>query len=102
MYTEKKDKIAAIICYLFTWIGWIIAFIIRNKDDALSRHHLNQGLVLAIIASVATLLSRLHGLFAIVGEIADIGVLVLCIMGIVRAAKGSDEPLPIIGDIKLL
>ena len=102
MYKNGKCKAAAIISYLFTWIGWIIAFIIRDKDDALSLHHLNQALILAIIASAATLLTRLGGLFAIVGEIVDVAVLVLCIMGIVRAAKGSDEPLPIIGDIKIL
>ena len=102
MYTNGKCKAAAIICYLFTWIGWIIAFIIRDKDDALSLHHLNQGLILAIIASVASLLIRLGGLFAVVGEIADVAVLLLCIMGIVRAARGSDEPLPFIGQIKLI
>ena len=86
MYKNGKCKAAAIISYLFT----------------LSLHHLNQALILAIIASAATLLTRLGGLFAIVGEIVDVAVLVLCIMGIVRAAKGSDEPLPIIGDIKIL
>lgn len=102
MYKNGKCQAAAIICYLFTWIGWVIAFIIRDKDDELSLHHLNQGLILAIIASVATLITRLRGLFAIVGEIADVAVLLLCIMGIVRAAKGSDEPLPFVGDIKLL
>lgn len=101
MYTETKDKVAAILSYL-TWICWIIAFIIRNKDDVLSRRHLNQGFVLAIISSVSTLMTRLGGLFAIVGEVIDVGVLVLAIMGIVRAAKGSGEPLPLIGEIQLL
>ena len=37
-----------------------------------------------------------------IGEIIDIAVLVFFIMGIVRAAKLSDEPLPIIGDIHLI
>ena len=102
MYTEKKDKTAAIICYLFTWIGWVIAFIIRNKDDALSLHHLNQALVLHIATTILNLIGRLGGVIAWIANIADIGLLVLVIMGIVRAAKGSDEPLPIIGNIKLL
>lgn len=101
MYTSKKSKAAAIICYLFTWIGVVIAFIIRDKDDALSHHHLNQAIVLSICASVATLMTRIGGIFAWAGEIIDIGILVLTIMGIVRAVKGSDDPLPIIGDIKI-
>ena len=101
MYTEGKDKAAAILSYL-TWICWIIAFIIRNRDDKLSGHHLNQGLVLGILGSIATLIERLNGIFDFIGGIIGLGVLVLSIMGIVRAAKGSDEPLPIIGDIKLI
>lgn len=102
MYTEKKDKVAAIISYLFTWIGWVIAFIIRNKDDELSGHHLNQALVLHIATTIVNLLGRIGGVIGWIANIIDIGILVLVIMGIVRAAKGSDEPLPIIGDIKLL
>ena len=102
MYTEKKDKTAAIICYLFTWIGWVIAFVIRNRDDALSLHHLNQALVLHIAATVVNLIGRIGGVIGWIANIVDIGLFVLAIMGIVRAAKGSDEPLPIIGDIHLL
>ena len=55
-----------------------------------------------IIETVGTILIRLGGLFAVIGEIIDIAVLVFFIMGIVRAAKLSDEPLPIIGDIHLI
>ena len=101
MYTDKKTKAAAILAYPFTWIGVLIALIIRDKDDALSRHHLNQGIVLAIGESISALLTRIGGVFAWVGELADIAILVLAIMGIVRAVKGSDEPLPIIGGIQV-
>lgn len=102
MYKDSKSKTAAIICYLFAWIGWIIAFIIRDKDDALSGHHLNQALVIHIATTLVNLLLRIGGIIAVLAEVADIGLFVLAIMGLVRAAKGSDEPLPIIGDIKLI
>ena len=46
-------------------------------------------------------LIRLRGVFAVVGNIADIALLVLALMGIWRAAKGSAEPLPLIGKIKI-
>ena len=101
MYTETKDKVAAIFSYL-GWIFWIIAFIIRNKDDQLSRLHLNQGLLLAIAGSVAGILTRFHGIFTFVGGVLSVGALVLAIMGIVRAVKGSSQPLPLIGGIQLL
>lgn len=101
MYTDKKSKAAAIISYLFVWIGVIVALLLRDRDDALSRHHLNQAIVLAIAECIASLLIKLHGIFAVVGEVADVALLILAIMGIVRAVKGSAKPLPIIGDIKL-
>lgn len=101
MYTEKKDKVAAVFSYL-GWVFWAIAFIIRNKDDALSRHHLNQGLVLAIAETITGVLTGFRGIFRLGGGILSMGLLVLTIMGIARAVKESDEPLPIIGDIKLL
>ncbi len=101
MYTEKKDKVAAIFSYL-GWIFWVVAFIIRNKDDQLSRRHLNQGFLLAIAGSISAILNRFHGLLSLAGDVLGIGVLVLVIMGIVRAARGSDEPLPIVGDIQLI
>ena len=101
MYTEKKDKVAAIFSYL-GWIFWVVAFIIRNKDDQLSRVHLNQGFLLAIAGSITGLLTRFHGILRFVGNVLSVGVLLLVIMGIVRAAKGSDEPLPFVGDIRLM
>ena len=101
MYTEKKDKIAAVISYL-GWPLWIVAFIIRNKDDELSHHHLNQGFVLAIAETIVGLLSRFRGIFGSIAGLLGFGILVLSIMGIVRAVKGSAEPLPIIGEFKLI
>ena len=101
MYTEKKDKVAAVFSYL-GWIFWVVAFIIRNKDDALSRHHLNQGLVIAIAETITGVLTRFHGILRVAGGVLGLGLLVLTIMGIVRAVKESEEPLPIIGDIHLL
>lgn len=98
---NKNSKLYSVISYI-TWIGWLVAYFLGEKDDRLVRHHLNQALVINIIETVGTLLTRLGGIFAIVGEIIDIAVLVFFIMGIVRAAKLSDEPLPLIGDIHLI
>ncbi|MBR3505090.1 MAG: hypothetical protein IKO07_12740 [Clostridia bacterium] len=98
---DKKSRLWSILSYI-TWIGWIIAFVKHDKDDKLVRRHLNQALVLNIIETVGGAIAKWGGLFAIVGEVIDIAALVLFIMGIARAAKMSDEPLPIIGEINLL
>ena len=98
---NKNTKLFSVISYI-TWIGWFIAFFMSEMDDQLVRHHLNQALVINIIETVGTILIRTGGLFAVIGEIIDIAVLVLFIMGIARAAKLSDEPLPVIGEIHLI
>lgn len=101
MYTEKKDKIASVFCYM-GWVFWMIAFVIRNKDDALSRRHLSQGLVLAVAQTVTGVMTRFHGLIGFAGDILGLAVVILSIMGIVQALKERYEPLPVVGDIALL
>lgn len=98
---NKNTKLFSVISYI-TWIGWLVALFLSEKDDKLVRHHLNQALVINIIETVGGILIRMGGIFAVIGEIVDIAVLVLFIMGISRAAKLSDEPLPVIGDIHLI
>ena len=101
MYTEKKDKVAAVFSYL-GWVFWIVAFIIRNKDDQLSRYHLNQGFILAMAGTIAGILTRMHGLFGFAAGLLGMGIALLSIVGIVRALRGSNEPLPVVGDIQLI
>ena len=98
---NKNSKLYAIISYI-TWIGWIIALVASDKDDQMVRHHLNQALVINLLETAGTILTRIGGLFGVIGEIVDIVVLVFVIMGIVRAFKLSDAPLPLIGDIHLI
>ena len=97
----KNTKLYSVLSYI-TWIGWLIALFLRDKDDPMVKHHLNQGLVLNIIELLASFLITRGGTVAVVGEIVDLGVLVLCIMGIVRAVKLSNKPLPIIGTVNLI
>ena len=97
----KKDKIAAVFSYL-GWVFWIVAFVIRNKDDALSRRHLNQGFVLAIAHIMIGVLAHSHGIIGLAAGILGFGVVLLSIQGIISALRGSSSPLPVIGEIQLL
>ena len=98
---HKNTKLYSVISYI-TWIGFAIAFFCRDKDDQLVRRHLNQALVINLIGTATRILGRLGGVFKTITFVVDLAVLVLFIMGIVRACKLSDEPLPIIGDIQLI
>ena len=98
---KKYTKLLSVISYL-TWFCWIAAFFFHDKDDKMARHHLNQALVVNVLESIGTILARRGGLLGFAGGIIDFAVVVFVIMGIYRAAKLSDEPLPLIGDIKIL
>lgn len=98
---KKYTKLFSVISYL-TWFCWIAAFFLHDKDDKMARHHLNQSLAVNVLSSLGTILARRGGLIGLAGGIIDFAALVFLIMGIYRAVKMSDEPLPFIGDLKLL
>ena len=98
---NKRSKGLAIASYI-TWIGWLIAFFKRDRSDTLVRRHMNQALILNLIATVTSVIGRFGGIFRTVYFVVDLAVLVLIIMGILRASKGSEEPLPVIGGYTLI
>ena len=98
---NKNTKLYSVISYI-TWIGFLAAFFLSEKDDKMVRHHLNQALVINILETIGTFISRLGGVFGLLGSLIDLAILVFFIMGIVRAAKLSDEPLPLIGGFHLI
>lgn len=107
---DSNEKAFGVLAYL----GWLVLVPILAGKTEFSRFHANQGLVLAIAATVVSIVvgiatGVLMVLVPILGIILGsltglIGLaeLILMIMGIVNAAQGQMKPLPIIGGIKLL
>ena len=48
MKSNTSTKLFAALSYI-TWIGWIISFIFRDKDDEVVKFHLNQALALKLL-----------------------------------------------------
>ena len=88
---NQKSNLAAVIAYI-TWIGFFIALVIGDKNDDFTRMHLNQALVLNIAGIAAGVIA----IIPLVGTIAG------GIMGIVRAATWRMDPLPFVGDFRLI
>lgn len=98
---NSNSKFAAVAAYI-TWIGFIIAVIVGDRTDGFVAHHLNQALVINILSILGGVLAALPLVGGVVGWVVSVAVLVFGIMGIYRAATGSAEPLPFIGDIHLI
>lgn len=94
----KNPKVLGVISYV-TWIGWLVAYFLREKEDSFVRQHLNQAIALNLVSTLAGFISRAGGIFGAVATVASLAALVLSIMGIIRAAQGSEEPLPLIGGV---
>ena len=57
---NTHTRLFSVISYI-TWIGWIIAFVFRDKNDKITLQHVNQALALNIVGILVSLGSRLGG-----------------------------------------
>lgn len=89
------SKATGIVAY-FTWVGFLIAFCIGDREGA--KFHLNQALVICLLSLIAPVLLFIP----ILAKIWGVLMLVCSIIGIITAANGEEKPIPIIGEIHLL
>lgn len=98
---NNRSNTAAMISYI-TWIGFFIAMVMRDPTDRFTAHHMNQALVLNLVSIVGGLLNIIPILGNMAAAVISIAVIAADILGIYRAAKGSTEPIPFIGDIHII
>lgn len=104
MNNNTHTRLYSVISY-FTWIGWLISYFLRDKNDNVTRQHVNQALILNICNTVISILSNLfnsNGVMTIVIGVVSLALLVIEIIGIVRAFQMSDKPIPVIGEVRLI
>ncbi len=95
----EKNKVMAILAYILFLIPLLAA-----GESPYARYHANQGLLLFIGALIINVVGGVVPFLGwlIVLPLGNLALLILAIMGIVRAAQGQVKPLPIIGGITLL
>jgi uncharacterized membrane protein len=91
---KQENTLLAILAYIGPLI--LVSFLLA-KEDHFVKFHIKQGLLLFIGEVAAWMLGMMFWpLFPLV-QIVNIFLLVLAIVGIIRAAKGETKDLPIIG-----
>jgi uncharacterized membrane protein len=97
----ENEKLVAILSYFLVGMIWYLADE-KMKKSEFAKFHFKQALVLlltsiawSIIYSILAVITM--GLFALVGWIVQILLLVIAIIGIVNAANYKMKPLIIIG-----
>jgi uncharacterized membrane protein len=93
----EKNTSMAILAYIL----FFIPLLAGAQKDPFVKYHVKQGLVIFCLWIVVWFLGILvpwywlsiHWLFSLL----DLGIFVLVILGIVNAAAGKEEPLPLVG-----
>jgi len=96
-------KTISIISY-FTWVGWIIAFILYNSNKSqLAAYHLRQTLALMILSILVYIIQIMLIFIPFLGWaiicLLWIGLVVLWVLGLVAAVNGQEKPIPVIGNL---
>ena len=94
-------KTIAIISY-FTWIGWIIAFVLYNSNKSqLAAYHLRQTLALMILMTLVYIVQIMLLFIPFLGwaiaVLLWIGLVVLWVLGLLAAINSEEKPMPVIG-----
>ena len=104
-------KAFAIAGYLLPLLFFVPLLSEKGKHSTFARFHANQQLILFI--AIVILYVAMRGLFmyslfmfmpliAPLFMLAQLGILVLVILGIINAAQGKMKPLPLIGKFQLI
>ena len=104
-----NKKVTGIVAYI-TIIGWIVAYVAGDKENA--KFHLNQGLVVCLLGlangflgAIVGVICRFIPFLSILGWVVSaIGLVILAamIIGIVYAVQEQDKEIPVIGSFKIL
>ena len=98
-----KNKVFAVLAYI--GILFLVP-LLAAKESRFARYHTNQGAVLFITGLLCLVGSCVFSFIPFLGHLIwsllMIGLLVLMILGIVNALNGRCQPLPVIGQFKLI
>lgn len=106
----QRNKVMAVLSYIGILV--LIPLLAGNKSSEYVQQHLNQGISLWVASLIVDVITdgsflgyRLfyhHGWgLSVLGDIVSFVLLILAILGIISACKGTKKPLPVVGSIRI-
>ncbi len=111
--TEEKKKTAlgldenieGLLCYVLGWVTGLI-FLLLEKDNKFVKFHAVQSIALSIVVFVIVavlfilaFIPYVGAVFSILSSLVSLGLLVVWVILLVKAAQGERFKLPVIGDM---
>jgi uncharacterized membrane protein len=90
---EEKNTTMAIIAYFI----FFVPLLTDSKNDPFVKYHVKQAIALVIIAFANAVINNFVPFWGFISGLVGLGVFVLWIMGVVNAAGGKMQPVPIVG-----
>ena len=98
---KNNRNLLGAVSYI-TWIGFIAAFVLGDKSDRFTMHHLNQALVINLVSIVGSVFAVIPILGTAAAGLINMAVVIYDIMGAASAYDGRTVSLPLIGGIHLI
>jgi uncharacterized membrane protein len=94
-----NNKGMAILAYILFFIPLLAA-----KQSRFAMYHANQGLNLFLALVAVNIVSTIVPVIGwlLIGPLANLGLFILAILGILNAAGGRCKPLPLIGSFRII
>lgn len=92
-------KTTNIVAYL-TWVGLVIALIAGDREH--SKFHINQSLVIWLAGTIVGFFNWVPLVGGLVSALGGLFCAVCWFIGIIGAIQGTENPVPFLGQFKLL
>ncbi len=97
----QKGKPIAILMYIIP-ILFFLPLVAEDYKNEYGKFHANQALLLLIAGVVLQIVSAILAFTIIIPLLCWAAYIVLVVLGIIAANKGTNTPFPVIGAIKLI
>lgn len=94
-----NNKAMAILAYILFFVPLLAA-----KQSKFAMYHANQGLALFLALVAVNIVSSIIPIIGwlFIGPLANLGLFILAIIGIINASKGRFKQLPLIGGFRII
>jgi uncharacterized membrane protein len=92
----KKNTTMAVIAYLLFFVPLLTG---DAKKDPFVKYHTKQGLVLFLLVVALNVVDWMmpYYFWWMINNLLSLGTLILLVIGIMNAANGKQQPLPLVG-----
>ena len=92
-------KVEGALCYLLLWISGLLFLLLEKEDDFVRFHAMQSFITFLALNIVAIVISAIPVIGWAISALINIAVIVLWIVGMIKAYSGEKYKFPLFGDM---